>query len=426
VSNDLDRSPTPEAPEGDKADRTRPRGTLVGRIARGVLLVAAVLVALFVLFGQLVAILPVGWLSPIQSVLALQMSVLISSIMRDTLGAWNIVLAVLALAVGVFTLRRGGRRRLPVTVSAMSGMALLLVLITAAVQVFTVHEATGQWFAFSPATPGSSVGRGPDKTVTYATLGGKQLKADLYLPKTSSAAPLVVSIHGGGFISGSRGRTPYTSWLADNGYAVLDVDYRLGAATEHTWNTADADVACAMTWATAHASEYRLDLGKVATFGGSAGGNLAVNVAYKINAGTLTPSCGIAAQLPRVKAAIGSYPVVDMSDSVVESAFGQEVASWYVGGTPTQYPQRYQAIDAADQITPAAPPTLILQGSRDHLVYADHTKAFADKLTAAGITNRYVELPFLEHAYDSSSLNIGTSATRALMLPWLQKYVGVG
>jgi len=391
-----------------------------------VLLVVAALVALFVLLGQIVAILPVGWLSPVQSVLALQLIALIGSIKRDTLGAWNIVLAALALAVGAIAPRRGGGRRLPVTVSAISGTALLLVLVTTVVQVVTVHDETGRWFIFSPATPGSSVARAPDTTVTYATLGGRDLKADLYLPKTSAAAPLVVSIHGGGFVSGSRGRTPYTSWLADNGYAVLDVDYRLGTATEHTWNTADADVGCAMTWAFVHAAEYGLDLGKVATFGGSAGGNLAINVAYKINSGTLAPSCGTAAQLPRVQAAIGSYPVVDLSDSVLESAYGREVASWYVGGTPTQYPGRYRAVDAADQITPVAPPTLILQGSRDHLVYPDHTKAFADKLAAAGITHRYVEIPFLEHAYDTSSLNIGTETTRTLMLPWLQKYVGTG
>ncbi|MFD1534910.1 alpha/beta hydrolase [Pseudonocardia aurantiaca] len=423
MRNDLDRSPTPEAPE---AGGTRSRGTRLGRIARGALLVAAACVAIFVLFGQLSAILPVGWWSPVLSTLALQQPVLSLSVIRDVYGSWLIVLAALALVVGLVELRRRGRRRLPATVSALSGLAMVLVLITTTVQILSVHGATGQWYVFSPTTPASSVGRGPDKTVAYATLGGQQLRADLYLPKTSSTAPLVVSIHGGGFIAGSRGPTPYLSWLADNGYAVLDVDYRLGTATEHTWNTADADVACAMTWATAHASEYRWDLDKVATFGGSAGGNLAINVAYKIDAGTLTPSCGSAAQLPRVKAVIASYPVVDMTVSVGETAFGEQVSDWYVGGTPAQYPQRYQAIDSANQITPAAPPTLILQGGRDHLVFADHTKAFADELTAAGVTNRYVELPFLEHAYDGTSLNIGTKATRGLMLPWLQKYVGDG
>ncbi|MGY5115391.1 alpha/beta hydrolase [Streptomyces sp. 900105755] len=404
---------------------SNPPATRTRRTARAALLVVAVAVALFVLLGQLTAVLPVGFWSPVLSVLALQLPMLLLSIVRDTFGSWNIVLAALALAVGLLTLRRrSGRRRLPVAVAALSGTALLLTLITTTVQVFSVHGATGDWFVFSPASPAKAAGRGPDRTVIYATLGGQQLKADLYLPKTKAAAPLVVSIHGGGFISGSRGPTPYTGWLADQGYAVLDVDYRLATATRHTWNTADADVGCALTWATAHASQYGLDMDRVATFGGSAGGNLAVNVAYKVDAGRLKPSCGTAAQLPKVKAVIGSYPVVDMTASVPDSAYGGQVADKYVGGSPARYPERFRAVDAANQIGPDAPPTLILQGSRDHLVFSGHTKAFADRLTAAGVPHRYVELPFLEHAYDQSSVGIGTKATRALMLPWLRKYVG--
>lgn len=127
----------------------------------------------------------------------------------------------------------------------------MLALLTTTAQIVAVHGATGKWFPFAPPTFASALGRGPDKTVTYATLGGEKMKADLYLPDNAaaaSAAPLVVSIHGGGFIQGSRGRTPYTSWLADHGYAVLDVDYRLSNASQHHWNTAgtppSADTAC--------------------------------------------------------------------------------------------------------------------------------------------------------------------------------------
>ncbi|MFD4549533.1 substrate-binding domain-containing protein [Streptomyces sp. NPDC058466] len=80
--------------------------------------------------------------------------------------------------------------------------------------------------------------------------------------------------------------------------------------------------------------------------------------------------------------------------------------------------------DSANQISKDAPPTLIVQGFRDHLVFADHTEGFADKLTTAGVTHSYVELPFMDHAYDSVSADIGTKATRALTLPWLQEYVG--
>ncbi|MGY5060736.1 alpha/beta hydrolase fold domain-containing protein [Streptomyces sp. 900105755] len=430
MRNDLEGPATttaaPPVPGRGRRGRARSRGGLVGRIARGALLVAALLLALFLLLGQLQAVLPVSWWSPFLNVLPIELFLLVVAIARDALGSWALVLAALALGAGVFALRRHGRRRLPLALSAISGTALLLALATTTVQVISVHGATGQWFLFSPATPASATGREPDRTVTYATLGGEQMKADLYLPETASAsaAPLVVSIHGGGFISGSRGPTVYTSWLADQGYAVLDVDYRLATATEHTWNTADADVGCAMTWATAHASEYGLDMDRVATFGGSAGGNLAINVAYKANAGTLEPSCGKADQLPKVNAAIGAYPVVDLSTSVGEGAYGKESGDWYVGGDPAQYPERYEAVDSVNQISKDAPPTLIVQGSRDHLVFADHTEAFADKLTTAGVTHSYVELPFMEHAYDSVAADIGTKATRALTLPWLQEYIG--
>ncbi|MGW3291403.1 alpha/beta hydrolase [Streptomyces sp. NPDC001002] len=430
MRNDLEGSATaaaaPPPPGRSRTGRTRSRGALVGRIARGTLLVAALILALFLLLGQLLAVLPVGWWSPLLYVFPVEILLLVVGIARDALGSWSLVLAALALAAGVFVLRRRGRRRLPLALSAISGTTLLLALVTTGVQVFSVHGATGQWFLFSPTTPASGVGRGPDKTVTYATLGGEPMKADLYLPEGASetAAPLVVSIHGGGFISGSRGPTVYTSWLADQGYAVLDVDYRLATATEHTWNTADADVGCAMTWATAHASEYGLDLDRVATFGGSAGGNLAINVAYKANSGALKPSCGTAGQLPKVNAVIAAYPVVDLSTSVGESAYGEESGDRYVGGDPAQYPERYEAVDSANQISEDTPPTLILQGSRDHLVFADHTEAFADKLTAAGVTHDYVELPFMDHAYDSVSAGIGTKATRALTLPWLREYIG--
>ncbi|MFI9384626.1 alpha/beta hydrolase fold domain-containing protein [Kutzneria sp. NPDC052558] len=408
MSNDLDQSVTTEAPEA------APRGTILGRVVRGVLLVLCLAVAVFILYGQISTLLPVGWLAAIEP---FQVPV---SFIRDTFGSWNIVFMIVILVVGWFVLRGRGR----LAVSGLSVIGLVLVLITTTVQIVAVHDATGQWYAFSPATPTDATGRGPDKTVTYATLGGQEMKADIYTPKTSGPAPLVVFVHGGGFVAGSRGPLPYQSWLADNGFAVFDVDYRLATATDHTWNTEDADVGCALTWATLHALEYHWDLTRVASYGGSAGGNLAVNIAYKVNAGTLTPSCGLAPMMPKFKAVIASYPAVDLTDTTGETPFGVQAGQWYLGGAPAEHPDRYAAVDSARQITPAAPPTLLIQGGADHLVFASHTKAFADQLTAAGITNRYVELPYLDHGYDLLTLNIGTEATRALMLPWYQKYLG--
>ncbi|WP_225728514.1 MULTISPECIES: alpha/beta hydrolase [unclassified Nocardia] len=393
------------------------------RVARAALLLAAVLLGLFVLIGQLLAVIPVSWTMPALRHTFPQTTILMIDSLRDGLGSWIVPLALLTVLVALFALRLSDRKRLAGAVTGLAALALTLSLVTSAVLAFSVHNATGSWVAFAPAAPFRQTGKPPTHTVTYATLDGQPMRADLYLPENGSAAPLVVSIHGGAFIMGSRGTNPYTTWLAQQGYAVLDVDYRLADEQHHRWDTEEGDVGCALTWASAHAAEYRLDLSRVATLGGSAGGNLAVNVANKINSGALQPTCGAAAELPRIRAVIALYPAVDLTASGTETAVGVDAARKYVGGPPAQYADRYAAVNSDPYITKNSPPTLIIQGGGDHLVLADHTAAYADKLSAAGVPNRYVELPFLDHGFGGVSMDTGAHVLRELGLPWLRQYL---
>ncbi|NEW39817.1 alpha/beta hydrolase [Nocardia cyriacigeorgica] len=393
-------------------------------LPRSVALVLAALLGLYLLVAQLFAVVPVGWTSPLLQIFPVQTAMLILGSLRDSMGSWNLVLGIISVALAVFAFRGGRPRRLTSTVAGITGAGLALTIVTSAALVYSMHQHTGRWVLFAPAVPLAAVGGQPDRTVTYATIDGQHMKADLYLPDNDGPVPLVVSIHGGGFIAGSRGATPYTRWLADQGYAVLDVDYRLSDATVHRWDTEDADVACAMTWATAHADEYGWDMGRVATFGGSAGGNLAINVANKINADALKPTCGDVADLPRVRAVVGIYPAVDLTASENDSAGGADVGRKYLGGSPAEYPERYAATDSAPQLSPRSPPTLLIQSGADHLVFASHTADFADDLAAAGIPHRYVEVPFVEHAYDAAVLTTGAQLGRELTLDWLRRYTG--
>ncbi|WP_280236767.1 alpha/beta hydrolase [Nocardia cyriacigeorgica] len=408
-------APQSATPEATVDRRRRP-------IVHWAALVFAALFGLYLLVAQLFAVVPVAWTSPLLQLFPVQTAILLLGSLRDSMGSWNLVLGIVAVALAVFALRGGGTRRLTGTVAGITGAGLALTVVTSVALVYTMHQHTGRWVLFAPAVPLATVGGQPDHTVTYATLDGEQLRADLYLPDTDGPVPLVVSIHGGGFIAGSRGPTPYTRWLGDQGYAVIDVDYRLSDATVHRWDTEEADVACAMTWAAAHAAEYRWDMDRVATFGGSAGGNLAINVANKINAEALQPTCGDAADLPRVRAAVGIYPAVDLTAAEGDSAGGADVGRKYLGGGPAEYPQRYAATDSAPHLTPQSPPTLLIQSGADHLVFASHTADFADDLAAAAIPHRYVEIPFVEHAYDAAVLTTGARLGRELTLEWLQRY----
>ncbi|WP_280267093.1 alpha/beta hydrolase [Nocardia wallacei] len=388
---------------------------------RMLLLAVAALLGLYSILSQVLALVPVSWTGPLLRLRPLQAGVLSIGWFRDSFGSWNVVVAVVAVFAALVAIRL--RRTRPAgSVAAASVTGLVLCLVTSVGLALSAHAATGSWTLFAPL-PLVSAGKVPNETVTYATLDGQRMQADLYLPPASAApAPLVVNIHGGGFIAGSRGPSPYNHWLAGRGYAVLDVDYRLSDSGTLRWNTEDADVGCAMTWAAANAGRYRWDMNRVATFGGSAGGNLAINVAYKANAGRLRPSCGTAAEIPKVRAVVAVYPAVNLTASADDSAEGEHVAREYIGGSAAEFPDRYAATDSAPQITPAAPPTLLFQGRGDHLVFASHTAQFADRLTAAGIRNRYVELPFLDHGFDAEVLNTGAEVGREVTLDWLERY----
>ncbi|MFE7744137.1 alpha/beta hydrolase [Nocardia sp. NPDC057455] len=395
------------------------------RLVRIGLLTLAGALAGYLALAQLLAVLPVSWVMPLLRNAVVQSAVLLLGAVRDALGSWNVVLAVVATALATAVFRSGGRgRRLAGTVTGVAAVGLALSVVTSATLVFAARDAAGVWIPFAPAVPLRTVGDAPDETVTYATVDGQPIQADLYLPAAGPRpAPLVVSIHGGAFVTGSRGTDAYTNWLADNGYAVLDVDYRLSDESDHRWDTGDADVACALTWAAANAQRYNWDMRRVAAFGESAGGNLAVNVANKINAGTLRPSCGSAADLPKVRAAVALYPVVDLAASGTETALGVDAARQYLGGSPEQYPDRYTATGSAAHITGDSPPTLLIQGANDHLVLAEHTAAYATALETAHVPHRYVELPFLDHAFGTTELDAGAQVTRELTRTWLAEYL---
>ncbi len=388
----------------------------------------AVVLVVFVVVTQALAVVPIGWLTWTLDVQLSQAIVLRLGYLRDGLGVWNVLIAA---SSAVFALvgfgNATGHRRLEKLLAFTSLLALASTLSTTGVLLRTVGQLGVAAFPPLPTVPFAAVGGRPDHTVTFGKPAGTDLRADLYLPAGNDGKrhAVIVSIHGGGFAFGGRGPTAYTRFLADHGYAVMDIDYRLATQDSPTWNTAVADVGCALTWITAHAGEYGMDPDRVATLGASAGGNLAINASYMANGGTLEPACGKATDLPQVRAAIGGYPAIDLTRGTRATAIGRLVGQYYVGGTSERFPDRYAQTDSATHINANSPPTLIFQGSRDHLVLAAQVHDFADLLTARGVVNQYIEYPGLDHGCGDSDgvLTYATAASRILILRWLETYL---
>lgn len=100
---------------------------------------------------------------------------------------------------------------------------------------------------------------------------------NLYVPDTDAPAPLIVAVHGGGFVLNdceSRQAQLFYDYFRDHGYAVATVNYRL--AQEATFPAAVQDVKCAVRFLRANASTYGYNADEIAIWGESAGGYLAV------------------------------------------------------------------------------------------------------------------------------------------------------
>lgn len=120
------------------------------------------------------------------------------------------------------------------------------------------------------------------ENVIYAKQSPSQ-RLDIYLPKGVSKPPLVVWIHGGGFVFGDEDVMKFDEAakllevFIKNGIAVASVNYRL--AQEAQFPAAGSDVKRAIRFLRANASKYGYDPKKFAVGGDSAGSYLALMAA---------------------------------------------------------------------------------------------------------------------------------------------------
>lgn len=101
-------------------------------------------------------------------------------------------------------------------------------------------------------------------------------RLDLYLPRGRSGCPVVLIVHGGGWVMGDKnccGLYPAIGqFFASRGIAAVIPDYRLSPTVKHPEHI--RDVARAFAWVRRHAAEHGLDANRIFIIGHSAGGHL--------------------------------------------------------------------------------------------------------------------------------------------------------
>ena len=141
--------------------------------------------------------------------------------------------------------------------------------------------------------------------------GTLDMHLDVYQVPSDKPTPVVIQIHGGGWIRGDRpsGSGSFGPFFAA-GMSVVAVQYR--NAIDAPAPAAVQDVLCAMSWVKRNAAKYNFDPNKVVTWGGSAGGHLALMAGYAPSSMD-PPGC---TDQPKVVAVIDMYGASDVAESL--------------------------------------------------------------------------------------------------------------
>ncbi len=342
---------------------------------------------------------------------------------------WSLWLGVLGLAgagLSVAAFARGSRGPALVAfglgLSATVFAAVPLTQTRPVARAHNVRLSLRQYLGGLRAQPALA----PSQTATFATVEGQPLLLDVFLPTAQAAArPAVIVVHGGSWSGGDKTDFPqWDRWLADQGFVVFDIQYRL--APQPNWRSATADVKCAIGWVKRNAAQFGVDAGRIALLGRSAGGHLALLAAYTPREPALPPSCE--APDTGVQAVVSLYGPADLAWGYYNPANpdvidGPGTLRRFLGGDPRTAAEAFAIASPINHVNADTPPTLLLHGGRDQLVGQRHAELLSERLQTADVPHQTIFFPYAQHGFDYNFYGWGSQVTKPVLLRFLRQHV---
>lgn len=237
--------------------------------------------------------------------------------------------------------------------------------------------------------------------------GFRPVTLDVHLPLNAAGpVPLILYIHGGAWLFGTRtvfspvyfGITEPFADMVAAGFAVASVDYRMSA--EAPWPAPLHDVAAAFRYLVVRASELGIDTERIAVWGESAGGHLAMALAFRQHDVAAIGSAGPQVELPQLAALVDWYGVSDIREPMGELPFpGPSPESLLIGGEdPATHHLGHDASPIA-HIGRVLPAVLVMHGTADSLVPCEGSRRVAAALEATGTPVTAVYIEGAEHGW---------------------------
>lgn len=333
------------------------------------------------------------------------------------------VLAVTLIAMLAAKLRKSRLCRVVWIVSASTLLSGILIIGSA---IFAVNSSGGNASFFeSYITP--EYGEISVETARYEASISENSLADIYYKDDGETCkPVVLYIHGGGWSGGSRkNNQSYLRRFADNGYVAVSAEYDLSSKDSHSAKTVEEQLTFAAAWIADNIPDYGGDPGRFYVIGDSAGGELALELAYKINSGIYQKAGDTV--LPRVTAVSVLYPVTELAGCYDNShslftSLAKRMVSDFTGAAPDEDTELYYSLSPINYVSESSPPTCIFVGERDTAVPPGQSYTLSDKLRQNEVEQKLVRVPYANHLFDSAGNNFGAQAFMNITLDWFSTY----
>lgn len=245
--------------------------------------------------------------------------------------------------------------------------------------------------------------------VEFAKEGDARLTLDAFVPDGAGPFPTCILVHGGGFIRGDKQSfiKPLFGPLSKAGFTWFTINYRL--APQHRWPACSSDVESAIRWVKAHAKEYKVDTGRIALIGESAGGHLVSWVGTRDNDET------------RVAVVVPFYAPHDLEFQVKSrNALGPSMTALLNLSEMNDHAwKKLREASPSSYVRAKMPPYLLIHGNKDPTVPYEQSLRFQRQMKDAGNICDLITVP--EGGHGMGGWDKLGSDYQEQMITWLQK-----
>ncbi len=238
------------------------------------------------------------------------------------------------------------------------------------------------------------------RNIIFGSPGGFDLLLDYAKPSMCSGqkVPLVIYVHGGWWVGGSKGNTIYSGYAKmcyQLGFAFVSINYRLSRMADHPEPINDCKLA--VRYFRGNAELYGIDPDKIGIWGGSAGGHL-VSLMGTAGDDDGMEGPGYEEYSSRPQAVVDYCGIEDLT--VPWSWAAEYFTTLFLGCNPvTECPDKAREASPVYQASPDDPPIMIMHGNLDPTVAYSQAEAFSRALHAVDNKGVFIQVTNGSHGF---------------------------